>query len=153
MTNGDKPDAPANSSPQQLPIHQEVSSNTGNPSAEGKTTDTSDAVTSQTKLRAPHRHQRHRPRRPWLRSIGNEGNQQAVLPGRGSSKLQVVAPCRKKEGARPRRKKKIRQLKTIPVGYRNSDSHNRDVPRFPYRMSDMHYPMMCRQNLKTCWRR
>ena len=48
MTNGDKPDAPANSSPTTAPNPSEVSSNTGNPSAEGKTTDTSDAVTSQT---------------------------------------------------------------------------------------------------------
>ena len=49
MTNGDKPDAPANSSPTTAPNPSEVSSNTGNPSAEGKATDTSDAVTSQTK--------------------------------------------------------------------------------------------------------
>ena len=48
MTNGDKPDAPANSSPTTTPNPSEVSSNTGNPSAEGKATDTSDAVTSQT---------------------------------------------------------------------------------------------------------
>lgn len=48
MTNGDKPDAPANSSPTTAPNPSEVSSNTGNPSAEGKATDTSDAVTSQT---------------------------------------------------------------------------------------------------------
>ena len=48
MTNGDKPDAPANSSPTTAPNPSEVSSNTGNPSAEGKATDASDAVTSQT---------------------------------------------------------------------------------------------------------
>lgn len=48
MTNGDKPDAPANSSPTTAPNPSEVSSNTGNPSAEGKATDTSDAVISQT---------------------------------------------------------------------------------------------------------
>lgn len=47
MTNGDKPDAPANSSPTTAPNPSEVSSNTGNPSAEGKATDTSGAVTSQ----------------------------------------------------------------------------------------------------------
>ena len=47
MTNGDKPDAPANSSPTTAPNPSEVSSNTGNPSAEGKAIDTSDAVTSQ----------------------------------------------------------------------------------------------------------
>ena len=47
MTNGDKPDAPANSSPTTAPNPSEVSSNTGNPSAEGKATDTSDSVTSQ----------------------------------------------------------------------------------------------------------
>lgn len=47
MTNGDKPDAPANSSPTTAPNPSEVSSKTGDPSAEGKATDTSDAVTSQ----------------------------------------------------------------------------------------------------------
>ena len=47
MTNGDKPDAPANSSPTTASNPSEVSSNTGDPSAEEKSTDTSDAVTSQ----------------------------------------------------------------------------------------------------------
>ncbi|MEC8475083.1 MAG: hypothetical protein VXZ38_10560, partial [Planctomycetota bacterium] len=47
MTNGDKPDAPANSSPTSTPHPSEASINTGDPSAEGKTTETLDAVALQ----------------------------------------------------------------------------------------------------------